>query len=377
MKHLEENQLFKFDLQLFAQAEDEGRTEEPTPRKKQRARQRGQVAKSVELTSAVIALVSCLLLSAIGYYMFSEMIKFVYKMLSEVSDIKGSLGNAPHFSLFIIYSFLRIVLPIMIITFIVALISEISQVGLRIAPYALRFDITRLKVDLIGRFFNFKKMSIEYGKTLFKIVVITYVTYTAIKKNYPSLLLMMDISLMDGLGIITKITYEILLKVAIFLFLMSLFDYIYQRQTLRQSLMMTKHELRDEWKQMEGDPNLRRRIRERQRQMSSRRMMAEVPKADVVITNPTHIAIAIKYNPAHMPAPIVVAKGKDILAIHIKDVAAENGVAIIENKPLAEALFDAVEIGDQIPPQFYQAVAEILAFVYRLKEGSTATGRSA
>ena len=211
-------------------------------------------------------------------------------------------------------------------------------------------------------------MTTENGKTFLKIAVITIITYQIIKNSYSDILLLIETDLVKGFFLIANLAFKIVLWVAIFLLLLSIVDYFHQRHEFRQNLMMSKHELKDEWKQLEGDPLMRGRVRARMRQMATKRMMAEVPGADVIITNPTHLALAIKYESAAMRAPTLVAKGRDLIAERIVEIARGYNVPVVENKPLAETLFDSVEIGVEIPAGLYHAVAEILAYVYQLKQ---------
>jgi len=363
----------EFDLQLFARPEDEGRTEEPTPRKIQRARARGQVAKSHELTSAGIALMTILLFYLIGYFLFTQLLKFMYTSFSQLHTNRVDFGNFTQLLNFNIIIFLKIVCPIMIVALIGALIFEVIQAGIYFTPRTLMPDFTRLRPNfarVFTRLIPSKMALVDYGKTFFKLTVITIITYQIIKNNYQNLLLLMEVDIGEGVLLIANLAFRIVLWVTIFLFLMSLFDYFYQRYEFKQTLMMSRHELRDEWKQLEGDPLMRARIRERMRQMARRRMMAEVPRADVVITNPVHLAIAIKYDSAVMRAPTVVAKGRDLIAKQIVELARKYEVVIVENKLLAETLFATVDIGIEIPVTLFHAVAEVLAYVYQLRKGS-------
>ncbi|MEW6609046.1 MAG: flagellar biosynthesis protein FlhB [bacterium] len=360
-----------FDLQLFATAEDEGRTEEPTQRKIQRARLRGQVAKSRELTSAGIALVTILVFPLIGYFMFIQLLKFMHMSFSQLHTAPISFSNFTQLLNFNITTFFKIAIPFLLLALVTGLVFEIMQAGVYFSPIALMPDFIRLKPNfsrVFSRFIPSKMALIEYGKTFFKLAVITIFTYQVIKNSYNDILLLPEADVVEGFFLIANLAYKIVLWVAIFLLLMSLFDYLHQRHEFRQNLMMSKHELRDEWKQLEGDPLMRARVRERMRQMATRRMMAEVPKADVIITNPIHLAIAIKYDSAFMRAPTVVAKGRDLIAEKIVEIARGYEVAIVENKPLAETLFETVEIGTEVPLELYRAVAEILAYVYQLRQ---------
>lgn len=360
-----------FNLQFFARPEDEGRTEQPTPRKIERARQRGQVTKSTELTSAGLSLITIIVFLFIGYYMFTELIRFVYNSISMLHENRIEYANFSQFVISHLLFYFKISLPIMLVACLSALFLEASQVGLYFAPKALMPDFIKLKPNF-GRIFQkltlSKKALVDYGKTFFKLGVISYFTYRIISSQYHQLILLVDMDVISGFLFIAKLSGKIILMVTLFLLIMSFFDYLYQRYEFRQGLMMSRYELKDEWKQLEGDPLMRNKIRQRQRQMATRRMMAEVSKADVIITNPIHLAIAIKYDTAYMTAPMVIAKGMDHVAEKIIEIANQYGVPLVENKPLAKALYDAVDINQQITAELYQAIAEVLAFVYQLKQ---------
>jgi flagellar biosynthetic protein FlhB len=361
----------RFDLQLFAGPEDEGRTEEPTHRKLEQARKKGRVAKTTELSPTLITLTTCFLLSFIGLSILKSFCELITLTISHVKPYPEFTPQITQ-SIFLQMglSYIKIVGPIMVCTCAFAFFSEIAQVGFHFASEAFSFDLSKCKLNFgkIWDRINFStKTLVEYGKCLFKIAVISWFAYTTIRQNYSEIILSMSGSIHTGFFLIAHLSYEIMIKTAIFLAIMAILDYLYQRYEYKQSLRMTKHEMKDEWKQMEGDPLMRARIRERQQQMAKRRMMAEVAKADVVITNPTHIAVAIKYDSTTMSAPTVVAKGEAGVAENIKKIAQENGVPIVENPPLAQALYKAVQVGEEVATELYQAVAEVLAFVYKLK----------
>jgi flagellar biosynthetic protein FlhB len=204
-----------------------------------------------------------------------------------------------------------------------------------------------------------------FAKSVVKAAVIFYIAYQVIRREYLPLLLLGEV--MPGFAFIGRLGFEIVMKVAFFLLIMSLIDYKYQKYRYIESLKMTKQEVKDEWKMREGDPLIKAKIKEKQREAALRRMVQDIPGADVVITNPVHLAVAIKYEPGQMNAPIVVAKGAGPLAERIIKIAEENGVPVVENKALAEALYRSTDIGEEIPPELYRAVAEVLSFVYRMK----------
>lgn len=359
------------DLQLFATPEEEGRTEEPTHRKLERARRRGHVARTTELSPTVVTLGVCLLFLFIGGWFLKALLQFLH---SSIENTQANFGFEKLKAIVIgmVIDYLKIVMPIMACAFFISLFSELFQVGLYFSYEALAFDLSKLWVNfgrLWERFIPSVRMLIEYGKAIFKIIIITYLAWKTISSHYEDIIFTMQGEVIPNFFLLAKLSYEIMLKSAIFLAIMSVLDYLYQRHEYKRQLKMTRYELKDELKQMEGDPLLRARIRERQRQMVGKRMMVEVPKADVVITNPTRIAVAIRYDSSFMSAPMVVAKGESFIAEKILAIARAHDVPIVENKPLAEALYKAISLGEEISADFYQAVAEVLAFVWKLKKG--------
>lgn len=358
------------DLQLFASPEEEGRTEEPTHRKLERARKRGHVARTTELSPTLITLGTCLLFLFIGGWMFRTLLQFFY---TSIENIQGDLSPQKLHSIVIGIGidYLKIVMPLMACAFFISLFSEVFQVGLYFSYQALAFDLSKIGFNF-GKIWqrivpSFKTL-IEYGKAIFKLTIIAYFAWKTISSHYEQIIFTMSDEVITGFLLMCRLSYEIMLKSAIFLAIMSCLDYLYQRHEYKRSLKMTKYELKDEWKQMEGDPLIRARRRKRHRQIAGRRMMEEVKKSDVVITNPAHIAIAIRYDSSFMSAPMVVAKGESFIAEKIIGIAREHNVPIVENKPLAEALYRAIPVGEEISAAFYQAVAEVLAFVLKLKK---------
>lgn len=207
----------------------------------------------------------------------------------------------------------------------------------------------------------------ELFKSVAKIGLIAWVAYGSIQDNSKNLLLLYHMSLMQAIMLIGTVVIDTGMKISMAYFVLAIIDFIYQKWKFKDDMKMTKQEVKDEYKNTEGDPQIKGKQRQRMREASQRRMMQDVPKADVVITNPTHYAVALKYDAEEAQAPIVLAKGTDYLALQIKEKAKEADVEIVENKPLARMLYANVEIGEEIPPELYQTVAEILAAVYRLK----------
>jgi len=262
---------------------------------------------------------------------------------------------------------LKLVGPLFAVGLVVGVVVNYAQVGSLFTMEPLKPKFSNLSpLKGIKRIFSARGL-VELIKSLLKIFVVGIVAWQSLRAEENNIVKLMDLDLMTGAGYIFTTALDIAVKICVIMVIIGVLDFGYQWWQYEKDLKMSKQEVKEEFKEMEGNPEIKQKIRQKQREMSMRRMLSEVPKADVVITNPTHFAIAIRYDPQKAPAPIVVAKGQDYLAQRIKDVAKANGVETVENKLLAQALFKAVEIGKQVPPELYQAVAEILAFVYQLK----------
>jgi flagellar biosynthesis protein FlhB len=262
---------------------------------------------------------------------------------------------------------IQIVGPLLFALFIVGVIVNIGQVGFLLSPEALKPDFTRVNpINGFKRLFS-ERGIIELVKSLLKITVIGYVVFITIRDNYDLIFKITQMTLTDGLNSLFNIGYNVGMRVAMTLVFIAAVDFIFQRRAFNKSLKMSKQEIREEMKSNEN-PQLKSRIRARQQQLAMNRMMSAIPEADVVITNPTHLAVALQYKRGEgLNAPKVVAKGQLLIAERIKAKAQECSIPLMENKPLAQALFHSVEIGQTIPVDLYQAVAEVLAFVYRMK----------
>jgi flagellar biosynthetic protein FlhB len=368
-------QSFPLNLQFFAN--DPSRTEEATPKRKQEARKKGQVPKSTELNSVVVLFFIFVLINTLGGWMLSQLFAYLRHTLSpgqlnqNLTDEKLSWLLLEH-GMF----FARVFFPVGIGAMAMGILINYFQVGplFVLEPLKPKFN----RINPLNGFKNvFSSRSIvELSKAVGKLLIVCYFAYSTIKERIFGLNQLITQSPLLSVLYIWDITFQVALKICTFLFVLAIFDYAYQRWEYQKSLRMTKKEVKDEFKQMEGDPKIKAKIRQRQMQIAMRRMMQEVPKADVVITNPTHLAIALRYDSSKMAAPVVVAKGEDLIAAKIREVASEHGVTIVENKPLAQAIYKTVDIGEAIPAQLFQAVAEVLAFVYRLKQRrSTAYSR--
>jgi len=350
-------------------AEDrfQDKTEPASPKRREEARKKGEVAKSKEL-AAVAVLCACtvyLFFAAKG--ISSELGMLMERTFSRIPSISASDMNIVEFSMQTLREFLLLILPIMILAFVVALGVNYLQVGFlwsveALAPKASKID----PVQGLQRMFSVRSLS-ELAKSLAKLTIVGWVAFSTLKEAFPNFvpLIYQDRwAILSWLGLTSwKLTIRCCMVIAV----LAILDYFYQRWEFERKLRMSKQELKDEYKQTEGDPMVKSRIRSIQREMARRRMMEEVPKADVVITNPTHLAIALLYASAKMKAPKIVAKGADHIALRIRAVAEQSRVPVVENRPLAQNLYK-LELGEEIPSRLYQAVAEILAYVYRLKK---------
>lgn len=357
-----------FDLQFFAQE----KTEEATPRKRRKEREEGRVAQSRDFTSAISILAGIGALFAFAGFMwngYSSFLRWCFEWLPAASSARenwvGTLaGKGTVF-------FLEAWLPMASVCLVACLFMTVIQVGLKISPKPLipkieRFDM----VKGIGKMFSLRAF-VEALKALLKASFLFMVLYIGVKKRLP---LFLDISKVDphkGFVIVLTMFSNLSAKLGIALLVLGIFDYGFQKWQFSKSIKMTKQELKDEFKQTEGDPLIKQRIRRQQVKIARNRMMSKVPEADVVVTNPTHFAVALKYDREKMGAPIVVAKGAGYVAQRIKEIAREAGVPIVENKQLARGLYRTVEVDQEIPENLYVAVAEVLAYIYSLKKEET------
>jgi len=348
------------------------KTEAPTPRRVEEARERGQVPRSVDLTSALILLAGMGILYLAGGRLNRSLLGVMKEMLS-FSGV-GSLTSQAALGDFVrsTQHFALAVAPIILGIAVVAVLANLIQSGPVFTGHPLQPSLEKLNPATgFGRIFS-KRALARLAGNLLKLSAVTWISYAAIKSDYPRIVTMSQMSVAEMARNSGHLICSLGFKLAGILLVVAIFDYMYQRWQYLEDLKMTKQEVREEMKRMEGDPLIREQRRHIQRQMAMHRMSAEVPRADAVITNPTHFAIAIRYDTEEMAAPQVVAKGADLLAQRIREIAIEHGVPIVEEPALARALYKAVEIGQEIPMQFYQAVAQVLAFVYRISNRSFA-----
>lgn len=357
--------LFHIDLQLFTGE----KTEKATPKRKKEAREKGQVMQSKEINSALILLFTFLALFLLGNYTYQNLLLFTHNMfLNTVNTEDLFTVNGIHKMFMLLVTVTaKLVVPIMGVAFLVGLICSYMQVGFLFTTKTLGIKFDRINpINGFKKIFS-KKSLVEFVKSLLKIILVGYVTFSYALKQSKTVMNILDMSLESIVGFIGSITIQVSFRAAIVLIILAVMDYFFQKWEYENELKMSKQEVKEEYKQMEGDPQVKSKIKEKQRQISMRRMMQDVPKADVIITNPTHYAVALRYDSNLEAAPVLLAKGVDLVAQNIKKAANEHEIPIVENKLLARTIFYQVDIGASIPPDLYQAVAEVLAYVYQLK----------
>ncbi len=343
------------------------KSEAPTSRRIQEARKKGDVAKSMEVPSAAVLLAGLLTLYYASDFMLGRFFLLLRHYLGNLHTFQITPGNMPMLTRESMLETGLIVAPLMAVIFITALAANYAQVGVlftteKLAP---KFD----KIDPIQGFSRlFSKQTLaNVVKSIAKLAIICYVSYTEVMKALPGILPLMDQEPMPILAFMSRVAFWIFLKSALIIAVLAAMDYAFQRWQFMEKMKMTKQEIKDEAKQTEGDPHVKGRIRAIQMQMARQRMMSEVPKADVVITNPTRLAIALRYDALAMAAPMVLAKGAGVIAQKIREIAGEHSIPLVEDKPLAQALYKSVGLNETIPENLFQTVAEVLAYVYSVK----------
>jgi len=344
------------------------KTEPATPRRQQEARRKGEVAKSQELNSLLILLGGLVLLRLLGSGIFQGLSQLSRYLWRNASTFPLTLSEIPiHFSRGIV-QVSQFLLPVVLGIMLIAIATNLMQVGFIFSSSSLAPDLNRINpVKGMGNLFS-KRALMRLLFSMLKIFVIAYIAYITIRAQLPQLLFLTGKSVGQIFLFVANCVYQLGLRCVLGLVPLVVLDYIFQRWEHNQKLRMTRQEVLEEHKQTEGSPLLKSRIRSLQRQVARQRMMQEIPKANVVITNPTQIAVALKYEREKMNAPVVVARGARLIAERIKELARMHGIPLVENRWLAQALYKSVEVGEEVPIRFYQAIAEVLAYVYRLKK---------
>lgn len=352
----------------MAEQQSGDKTEDPTPHRLREARDKGQIAKSREITTAVLLLASYVFLRYTGESMWRALVEMTRAIYYQIPDTREfSAASAGNVLLIALQAMVTALAPIFAVVFIAALAAEALQTG-----FLFSGDPLSPKWERINPLENFKKMFamqglVELIKSILKIGAVFWIMWGAVKNDLPYIVVLMDGAPWDVIALGASIAFRAVFRVGIFFIFIALLDYLYRRHEYMKNLKMTKQEVKEEYKRLEGDPLVRQRIREMQRQIAYQRMMANVPKADVVVTNPTHIAVALRYDPATMAAPILLAKGMRKIAEEIRRRAEEAHVPILERVELARTLYRTTGVNREVPAALYKAVAEVLAFVYKRK----------
>ena len=351
----------------MAEASFEERTEQATPRRRQEAKNKGQIARSREIPSVLVLLGGMTVLLFFGAAMYFQLSQLMVQWFGRMATVSVQWEGLQALSWEMVVSFLFIISPVLAVVFAVAVLGHTMQgsnvfSAELIKPNWEKFNV----VNGLKRMFTMPAL-VELAKSFVKMVIVGGIAYSTIKKEWPDILLLFGQDAGNVLQFVAALSLRLLLRTILVMVVLAVLDYAYQRWTYEKNLKMSKQEIKEEMKQTEGDPLIRARIRTVQRQLARQRMMAEVPKADVIITNPTHLAIALRYDRKTMEAPHVVAKGAGVIAEKIIEIGRSHQVPIVENKPLAQMLYKAVELGKTIPSSLYHAVADILAYVYQIK----------
>jgi len=350
--------------------EDGGdKSEEPTPHRLREAREKGQIAKSKEITTAVLLITSYVLFRYTGEYVWNNLTSMATSVLSQIPNSWDFSYSFAGFILLLALQGLALCLmPLFGLTFFVALAVEAFQTG-----FLFSLDPLSPKPERVNPAEGFKRMFsmqgfVELIKSIVKILIVFWIMWLAIKKDIPYVVILINAQPWDAVILGASMAYNVAMRVGIFYVFIALIDYLYKRWEYMRGLKMSKQEIKEEYKRLEGDPMVKQRMRELQRQAAYQRMMSAVPQADVVVTNPVHIAVALKYEATKMKAPLVLAKGERIIAEEIKAIADKVFVPIVENEPLARSIFRTTDVGKLVPPELYQAIAEVLAYVYKIKK---------
>jgi flagellar biosynthetic protein FlhB len=346
---------------------DQEKTEEATQKRQEESREKGQVAKSRELPSVAI------LLAGLVYFWFGAqgMVRDIMKMMKQTFSAAGTMtidiNTIQSIMVDFLYELFVITMPILIVVTIASLLSSFVQTGFLFSSEAILPKLSKVDpLKGLKRMFSLQSF-MELIKNVLKITIIGLVAWLTIKSEIVNISPLMNRDVYNIMIYVGKVSFKIIMSTCWVLVVLAVMDFVYQRWEHTKSIRMTKQEIKEENKQMEGDPLIKGRIRKLQREIARKRMMAAVPKADVVVTNPTHFAVALKYDQDVMNAPVVVAKGADHVAAKIKEIAKKHHIHIVENKAVARLLFTMTDIDEAIPEKLYRVVAEILAHVYKLK----------
>lgn len=342
------------------------RTEPATPRRRAEAREQGQVARSQDLGAAVVLLAGLLVLNYSGGPLMRRLVEVIRYCLDGGDVPLPRVEQMGGIGLRVMTMAGYAVVPLLVGVFLAAVLVQAAQVGWSPTLKPLTPNINKLNpVAGLRRLFSARSM-MQLLMNVLKMVVVAGIAYVTLRDRYALVVSAAGLHHWAILGLIGELLFTLTVRLALVLLVLGIADYLYQRHRLEKDLRMTREEVKEEYRSMEGDPQVKQRRRKVQIAMTAQRIRSAVPKADVVVTNPTELAVALRYDEQSMAAPRVVAKGRDFMAAQIRKIAIEHGIPIVERRPLAQALYREVEVGQEVPPQFYRAVAEILAYVYEL-----------
>ncbi len=343
------------------------KTEKATPRKRQKAREKGQAAKSVEITSVIVLLTGSVAMYIFGHYFYSNLLGIMRSSFTFNTVLDFDLSYCISFIGKVTIKFVFIILPLLGALFLAALAANFMQVGFLFSFGPIEPKLSKLSfIKGLKKLFSLRSF-VELIKSILKLIIIGLVAYFVIAGQINHALTLQSADVAHIFVFILKVFFKIFIWVLLIMGALAALDYAFQKWLSEKDLKMTKQEVKEEAKQTEGDPQLKSKIRNIQYQTAKKRMMKEIPKADVVITNPTHLALALKYDPISMKAPKVVAKGAGSIAERIKKMAAMHNIPVVENRKLAQNLYKVVDVGEEIPSDMYKAVAELLAYIFKLK----------
>lgn len=343
------------------------RTEKPTSRRRRKAREEGKVARSNELNAAAVLCLGFLSLYALGPSLVDPIRQMMRSTMANAPAISSADVTFMTLMGDTVVKFFLILLPVFAILGVVAVGVNVAQVGFAVSPKALEWKLDKLNLAKGFKRLVSLRSLVQMIRDSVKLSVIGFVAYQSLRSDFDSFFSLPDMSVGQMAASMGRLAVTLALKIGGVFLVIAVLDYLYQRYEFEKSIRMSKQEVKDELKDTEGSPQLKARVRQMQREVSRARMMQVVPAADVVVTNPTHLAVALKYAPDEMDAPEVVAKGARLVAKRIIGIAREHDIPVIENKPLAQSLFKLCDIGQVVPVNLYRAVAELLAHVYRLK----------
>ncbi|WP_027090856.1 flagellar biosynthesis protein FlhB [Cohnella thermotolerans] len=353
----------RLDLQLFAGE----KTEKATPKKRKEARDKGQVAHSQELVSSVSLIAVGSLFLLLGSFFWDRILRLFSDVLLHGLNMEVTEGNVLGMLTRYASEMLWFLAPIFLAAIVVAFAVNYVQIGWLFTTEPIKFKLSALNpINGFKKIFGLRSL-VEFLKSMLKLAAAGMIVYFVLWSERDRVMALAHVPVIEVFSFTGNLTIRLVMLFGVLTFVLAVGDYFYQKYSHEKTLRMSKQDIKDEFKNAEGDPKIKAKIRERQRRMAIMRMMQEVPKADVIVTNPTHFAVALQYDGTKMEAPKVIAKGQDYLALRIREIAKAHNVITMENKPLARALYERTEIGDTIPADLFQAVAEVLAYVYRLK----------